>query len=66
MSNIARKFYNEQLYRSCRRLGYIAMGAVLQGREKEGKGGKKEDFMGKMKFFEEKKKKVAEKFGGMK
>lgn len=70
MSNYARKFYNEQLYRSCRRLGCIAMAAVLQGREKEGKGGekegKKEDFIGKMKFFEEKVKKVAEKFGGMK
>ena len=66
MSNIARKFYNEQLYRSCRRLGCIAMAAVLQGREKEGKGGKKEDFIGEMKFFEEKEKKVAEKFGGMK
>ena len=26
----------------------------------------KEDFIGKMKFFEEKEKKVAEKFGGMK
>lgn len=32
-------------------------------REKEGK---KEDFIGKMKFFEEKEKKVVEKFGGMK
>jgi len=39
------------------------MAAVLQGRGKEGK---KEDFIGKMKFFEEKEKKVAEKFGGMK
>ena len=28
--------------------------------------GEKEDFIGKMKFFKEKQKKVAEKFGGMK
>ena len=51
MSNFARKFYNEQLYRSCRRLGCIAMAAVLQGREKEGKGGKKEDFIGENEVF---------------
>ena len=44
MSNIARKFYNELLYRSCRRLGCIAMAAVLQSREKEGKGGEKGGF----------------------
>ena len=36
---------------------------VGKKREKEGK---KEEVIGRMKFFEEKEKKVAEKFGGMK
>ena len=35
-------------------------------RNEREKKGEKEDFIGKMKFFEEKEKKVAEKFGGMK
>ena len=59
MSNIARKFYNEQLYRSCRRLGCIAMAAVLQSREKVGKRREKEGFYrGKWSFLKKKRKKL--------